>query len=58
MGNKISVPDDQSEPETGYSKTRTCPHLVIRGAVGGDKQIGHVKTPLSCTDCSVDEANE
>ena len=25
----------------------TCPHFVIRGAVGGDKQIGHVVVPSS-----------
>lgn len=25
----------------------TCPHFVIRGALGGDKHIGHVVKPSS-----------
>ncbi len=26
----------------------TCPHLVMRGAVGGERQIGQVVCPSSC----------
>lgn len=41
----------------------TCPHFVMRGAVGGDKQIGQVVFPSSCpmmfpfdaTDASAEE---
>jgi len=28
-------------------RARTCPHLVILGAVGGARQIGHVVNPSS-----------
>lgn len=30
----------------------TCPHFVIRGAVGGERHIGHVVWPSTSTDSS------
>lgn len=31
----------------GIRETLTCPHFVIRGAVGGERHMGHVVYPSS-----------
>ena len=31
-----------------YCKLLTCPHFVMRGAVGGERQIGQVVSPSPC----------
>ena len=46
MGSKI--PTRTVRREVGFGvQVRTCPHFVILGAVGGERQIGQVVNPSS-----------
>jgi hypothetical protein len=43
----LDIACQRNAPRWMPGRRLTCPHLVIRGAVGGERQIGHVVCPSS-----------